>query len=48
LFVDECVVASMGTLNQYWFHPEDFVIEYEGMAAYFYNSYWKNPAEHMN
>lgn len=48
LFVDECVVVSLGTLNQYWFHPEDFVIEYEGMASYFYNSYWKNPAEHMN
>lgn len=48
VFMDECVVASFGTLNQYWAHPEDFVIEYEGKATYFYNSYWKNPAEHMN
>lgn len=46
LMVDECAVAYMSTIDWWWWCPEEFHPNDDGIQRYFYNSYWDNPAEH--
>lgn len=47
LMVDECTHIWFGFLDWYWNHNQDLVPNYEGVHAYFFNSYWKHPEEHQ-
>ena len=48
LWVDDCTIVFMGSSYWYWYTPQEFIVNDEGTARYFFNSYWENPENHMN
>ena len=44
--VDDCAVIYIRNDGQNWTMHEDLMFDYAGRSAYFFNTYWKNPADH--
>ena len=46
LLADECLLVFMSSIDWWWWHPDTLHINDEGVARYFYNAYWDDPANH--
>ncbi len=44
--VDDCAVVYIRADGMNWCMHQDLMFDYAGRSAYFFNTYWKNPADH--
>ena len=44
--VDDCAVVYIRSDGMNWCMNGDLMFDYAGRSAYFFNTYWKNPADH--
>lgn len=48
VWVDECSIVTIGQVIYIWMYDEDLVPNWDGSWRYFFNSYWSDPAAHMD
>lgn len=46
-WVDDAHIIPLGTVQTFFYHDPDLVINSEGGWRYFFNAYWRNPEDHM-
>ena len=46
IHLEELGIAYMGRIDWFWYHPKEFNPNDEGLARYFFNSYWDDPENH--
>ena len=48
MMVEDCASVMLGTIDWFWYHPDTFVSNDNGLNRFLFNSYWKDPENHQN
>ena len=48
MMVEDCASVMLGTIDWFWYHPDTFVSNDNGLNRFLFNSYWKDPENHQD